>query len=62
LGKVLLSLPAHGRMFFYEPNPEKYVQKVMYKVAETEVYSHPLVVGDKIYVKDQEMLTYWQVK
>jgi outer membrane protein assembly factor BamB len=62
LGKILLSLPAHGRMLFYEPNPEKYVQKVMYKVSETEVYSHPLVVGDKIYVKDQEMLTCWQVK
>ena len=62
LGKILLSLPAHGRMLFYEPNPEKYVQKVMYKVSESEVYAHPLVVGDKIFVKEQEMLTCWQVK
>jgi outer membrane protein assembly factor BamB len=62
LGKVLMSLPAHGRMLISEPNPEKYIQKVSYKVSETEVYAHPLVVGDKIYVKDQEMLTCWQVK
>lgn len=62
LGKVLLSLPAHGRMLFYEPNSEKYVQKMMYKVAETDVYAHPLVVGNKIYIKDQEMLTCWQLK
>ncbi|KAF0239528.1 MAG: serine/threonine protein kinase related [Prolixibacteraceae bacterium] len=62
LGKVLLSLPAHGRMLFYEPNPEKYVQKVMYKISETAVYAHPLVVGNKIYTKDQETLTCWQVE
>jgi outer membrane protein assembly factor BamB len=62
LGKVLLSLPANGKMLIFEPNPEKYVQKVTYKIAETEVYAHPLVVGDKIYVKEQELLTCWQVK
>ncbi len=62
LGKVLLSLPANGKILVYEPNHEKYVQKVMYKIAETEVYAHPLVVGDKIYVKEQELLTCWQVK
>ena len=62
LGKVLLSLPANGKILVFEPNPEKYVQKVMYKIAETEVYAHPLVVGDKIYIKEQEMLTCWQVK
>jgi outer membrane protein assembly factor BamB len=62
LGKVLLSLPANGKILVFEPNPEKYVQKVTYKIAETEVYAHPLVVGDKIYVKEQELLTCWQVK
>jgi outer membrane protein assembly factor BamB len=62
LGKVLLSLPANGNLLVFEPNPEKYVQKINYKIAETEVYAHPLVVGDKIYVKEQELLTCWQVK
>ncbi len=62
LGKELLSLPANGKMIVYEPNPEKYVQKAIYKIAETEVYAHPLVVGDKIFVKEQELLTCWQVK
>ena len=62
LGKVLLSLPANGKILVFEPNPEKYVQKAMYKIAETDVYAHPLVVGDKIYIKEQELLTCWQVK
>ena len=62
LGKVLLWLPANGKILVFEPNPEKYVQKITYKIAETDVYAHPLVIGDKIYVKEQELLTCWQVK
>ena len=62
LGKDLLSLPATGKILIFEPNPEKYIQKKIYKIAETEVYAHPLVVGDKIFVKEQELLTCWQVK
>jgi outer membrane protein assembly factor BamB len=62
LGKELLSLPANGKLLVFEPNHEKYVQKANYKIADTEVYAHPLVVGDKIYIKEQELLTCWQVK
>ena len=62
LGKVLLSLPANGDISFFESNPEIYVSIMKYKVAETEVYAHPLVIGDKIYVKEQELLTCWQLK
>jgi hypothetical protein len=62
LGKTLISLPATGNILFFEPNAEKYVPKMKYKVAETEVYAHPLIVNDKIYVKEQELLTCWQVK
>lgn len=62
LGKELLSLPANGKLQVFEPSHEKYVQKAMYKIAETEVYAHPLVVGDKIFIKEQELLTCWLVK
>jgi outer membrane protein assembly factor BamB len=62
LGKVLLSLPATGKIIVFEPSPEKYIQKAIYKIAETEVYAHPLVAGDKIFVKEQEILTCWSVK
>lgn len=62
LGNVILSLPANGKIIVFEPNPEMYVQKAIYKIAETEVYAHPLVVNDRIFVKEQEMLTCWSVK
>jgi hypothetical protein len=33
-----------------------------YKVSETEIYAHPLAVENKIFVKDKEKLTCWEVK
>ncbi|NCB07762.1 MAG: hypothetical protein EOM73_06330 [Bacteroidia bacterium] len=62
LGKVLLSLPATGKIIVFEPNPKRYSQKAEYKIAETEVYAHPLATGDKIFIKEQEILTCWSVK
>ncbi len=62
LGKVILSLPATGNIIIFKGTPEKYEQVAIYKVADTEVYAHPVVVGDKIYVKDKEMLTCWSLK
>ena len=57
LGEVILSLPATGNIIVYKANGQKYDEVAKYKVADTEVYAHPMVVGDKIFVKDKEMLT-----
>jgi outer membrane protein assembly factor BamB len=62
LGKYILALPATGNMIVYEANPAKFTEVVTYDVADTEVYSHPVLAGDKIYVKDAEMFTCWSVK
>jgi len=62
LGDFMLSLSATGNIIIFKPDPEKYVEIAVYKVADTEVYAYPLVTGDKIYIKDKEMLTCWSVK
>jgi len=59
LGKVLISLPANGNLIVFEPNGKAYSELKKYKVAETEVYGHPVFTGNKIIVKDKEMLTSW---
>lgn len=61
LGSSILSLPATGKIIIYEASHEAYKQIAFYTVSDEEVYAHPLVVGNKIYVKDKEMLTCWQV-
>lgn len=62
LGESILSLPATGEILIFKPNPKSYMATAAYKVAATEVYAHPLVVGNKIFVKDEEMLTCWLVE
>ncbi len=62
LGEVLVSLPANGRLIVFEPNEKAYTELKQYKIAETEVYAHPVFTGNNIIVKDKEMLTSWLVK
>ena len=62
LGKQMVTLPATGQMIFFEPSEKSYIELAKYKVAETEVYAHPIIAGDKIYVKDKTMLTCWSLK
>ena len=33
-----------------------------YKVAETEIYAHPVIAKNRIYVKDQESLALWVIQ
>lgn len=62
LGKEMLSLTGKGDILVYEPNSEKYVGKAVYKVSDTDIYAHPLVSGKRIYTKDKETLTCWEVQ
>lgn len=62
LGPVMLSLAGNATMVIFEPNGTAFKQLARYKVSETEIYAHPLVADNKIYVKDKEKLTCWEVR
>ena len=62
VGAALVSLPSNGILLVYHPDHKSYRQIVSYKVADTEVYAHPILQGNRIYVKDKEHLTSWLVK
>ena len=62
LGNVMLNLAGNARLTFFSPDPSAYKMLARYTVSDTEIYAHPLVIGDKIYIKDKEKLTCWAVK
>jgi outer membrane protein assembly factor BamB len=62
LGEVIACLPANGQLIFFSPSETAYTELAKYKVADSEVYAHPLIAGDKIYIKDKESLTCWSLK
>ncbi|SHF86268.1 Outer membrane protein assembly factor BamB, contains PQQ-like beta-propeller repeat [Mariniphaga anaerophila] len=61
LGNEILSLTANGKLLVFEPTPYKYSEKAAYKVSSTNTYAHPLVSGNRIYTKDKETFTCWEV-
>jgi outer membrane protein assembly factor BamB len=62
LGKVMISLPANGQLIVFKPESTKYSELTRYKVADTEVYAHPVFVGNRMYVKEKEFLTCWEIR
>lgn len=62
LGPVMLSLAGNAIMVIFEPTGSAYKQLASYKVSETEIYAHPLVADNKIFVKDKDKLTCWEVR
>jgi len=61
LGNEILSLTGKGELLVYEPTAEKYTELASYPVAQTDVYAHPVVAGNRIYIKDKENLTCWEI-
>ena len=62
VGKVMLALPSSSELIVFKPVGEKYIELARVKVAETPTYAHPLIVGNKMYIKGEQNLTLWQIK
>jgi outer membrane protein assembly factor BamB len=58
-GTVMVTLPSTSELIVYKPDGKQYTELARIKVANTPVYAHPLLVGNRIYVKDNETLTMW---
>jgi outer membrane protein assembly factor BamB len=58
-GSVMIALPSSSELIVYKPDKSAYTEIASFKVADTPVYAHPLLVGKRIYVKDNETLIMW---
>lgn len=56
-GTVLLALTEAGDLIVMKPNPAKYEEVAKFKVSKLKTYAHPILSGNRIFVKDQETLT-----
>jgi outer membrane protein assembly factor BamB len=60
-GPVLIGLPSTANLIVMKPESASYSEVKKYKVAETAIYSYPVVSGDKIYIKDAETLMMYSI-
>ncbi|MBE3099632.1 MAG: PQQ-binding-like beta-propeller repeat protein [Planctomycetes bacterium] len=51
-GSVLLALPSNSELIVFKPGDKQYDEVARIKVAESATYAHPLVAGNRIFVRD----------
>ena len=44
-----------------KPNGKAYSQIARYKVAEMPTYAHPVIAGNRVFIKDEETVTMWTI-
>jgi outer membrane protein assembly factor BamB len=62
-GSVMLALCPGADLVVFAPNAETYTELARYKVSEDgDVYSHPIVSGNRIYIKDRDSVAMFTVE
>ena len=55
-GSVIIGLTSTDNLLVLKPDGKAYTEVVKYKVADTPIYSYPVISGNNIYIKDAETL------
>jgi len=55
-GSVIFALPNDSVLIAFKPSDKGYEEVARIKIADRPTYAHPVIVGNRIYVKDQTAL------
>jgi outer membrane protein assembly factor BamB len=61
-GSCLLALPSNSELIVFKPDGKEYGEIARYKVSDTPIYAHPVIAGNRIFVKDQETVALWIIE
>jgi len=61
-GSCLVVLANNSELVVFKPDGKTYSEIRRYKVAETVTYAHPILAGNRIFIKDQETVTMWTIE
>jgi outer membrane protein assembly factor BamB len=60
-GSVILGLTQDGTLSVFRPSDKAYTQIAGIKVADTQTYAHPVLAGNRIFVRDLDSVTLWMI-
>ena len=61
-GSVLLAITQKGEMTVIQPNDKEFKALATYKISDGETYAHPVLAGNRIYIKDKDSLKLYTVE
>ncbi len=61
-GSCLVVLANDSELIVFKPDGKEYSEITRYKVAETPTYTHPVIAGNRVFVKDQESVTMFRIE
>ena len=61
-GSVLFALTPAGELVVFEPSDKEFKQLASYKVAAGASYAYPVIVANRVFIKDAEALTLWAIE
>jgi outer membrane protein assembly factor BamB len=50
----LLALPSNAELIVFKPSDKEYAELARIKVSDTSTHAHPVLAGNRIFIKDQE--------
>jgi outer membrane protein assembly factor BamB len=60
-GPYMMALPSSSELIVFEPNSEKFTEVAVIKVSDTPIYAHPVIAGNRIYIKDQDTVAMFMI-
>ncbi|HKB36939.1 MAG TPA: PQQ-binding-like beta-propeller repeat protein [Gemmataceae bacterium] len=61
-GPVLMALNPGSQLVVFEPGDKEFKQLAKYKVADSPTYAYPIIVGNRVYVKDSDSIILWTIE
>jgi outer membrane protein assembly factor BamB len=61
-GSCLMALPSSAELIVFKPSGEGYSELAVIKVSETPIYAHPVIAGNRIFIKDQDTVTMFVIE
>lgn len=61
-GSCLTALPSSSELIVFEPSGEKYSQVAAINVSDTPIYAHPVIAGNRIFIKDQDTVAMFVIE
>jgi len=61
-GSCLLALPEKSGLIAFKPDGKGYGELARYNVADTPIYAHPVIAGNRVFIKDQESVAMFMLE